>query len=70
MKLCEVSLKFLSKRTWDVVFLSGESGAGKTEAAKQCLSYIGAVSGSVAKIEKKIFKANPILEAFGNVTIC
>jgi len=48
------------------IIISGESGAGKTEAAKQCLSYIGAVSGSVAKIEKKIFKANPILEAFGN----
>eukprot|EP00485_Elphidium_margaritaceum_P007561 CAMPEP_0202691960 /NCGR_PEP_ID=MMETSP1385-20130828/6494_1 /ASSEMBLY_ACC=CAM_ASM_000861 /TAXON_ID=933848 /ORGANISM="Elphidium margaritaceum" /LENGTH=1474 /DNA_ID=CAMNT_0049347425 /DNA_START=27 /DNA_END=4451 /DNA_ORIENTATION=+ len=48
------------------IVISGESGAGKTEATKQCLSYLGAVAGSVAGVEKKVFDANPILESFGN----
>lgn len=48
------------------VVISGESGAGKTEAAKQCLSYLGAVAGSVSGMEKKVFLSNPILETFGN----
>jgi len=48
------------------IIISGESGAGKTEAAKQCLSYIGAVAGSLSNVEQKVFQANPILEAFGN----
>merc|ERR1719193_249354 len=48
------------------IIISGESGAGKTEAAKQVLSYLGAVAGSVSGIEKKVFDANPILESFGN----
>mmetsp|Transcript_10588 Transcript_10588/g.25881 ORF Transcript_10588/g.25881 Transcript_10588/m.25881 type:complete len:1397 (-) Transcript_10588:192-4382(-) len=48
------------------IIISGESGAGKTEATKQCLQYIANVAGSVADVEKKVLQANPILEAYGN----
>jgi len=48
------------------IIISGESGAGKTEATKQCLQYIAEFSGSDANVEQRILSANPVLEAFGN----
>src|SRR3989338_7810054 len=51
------------------VIISGESGAGKTEAAKLIMQYISAVSGSSAAVEfikHVILESNPLLEAFGN----
>ena len=51
------------------VIISGESGAGKTEAAKQIMSYIAAVSGGegdVQRVKDIILGSNPLLEAFGN----
>lgn len=49
-----------------VVYLSGESGAGKTEATKQALNYLAYIAGSATGIQSKILKASPILEGWGN----
>ncbi|XP_014209371.1 unconventional myosin-Ie-like [Copidosoma floridanum] len=51
------------------VIISGESGAGKTVAAKYIMSYIARVSGGgegVQKVKDVILESNPLLEAFGN----
>lgn len=50
---------------FDILY-SGESGAGKTEATKQCLNYLAFLAGSANGIQSKILKASPILEAWGN----
>ncbi|KAM9902281.1 hypothetical protein OXX79_004035 [Metschnikowia pulcherrima] len=58
------------------VIISGESGAGKTEAAKQIMQYIANVSvddqigsgsggGGIAKIKDMVLATNPLLESFG-----
>uniref|UniRef100_A0A8C9VVM4 Osteoclast-stimulating factor 1 n=1 Tax=Scleropages formosus TaxID=113540 RepID=A0A8C9VVM4_SCLFO len=51
------------------VIISGESGAGKTVAAKYIMSYISKVSGGGARVQHIkdiILQSNPLLEAFGN----
>jgi len=51
------------------VIISGESGAGKTEASKLVMKYISAVSGNSAGVDyvkHVILESNPLLEAFGN----
>ncbi|EJS44224.1 myo5p [Saccharomyces arboricola H-6] len=51
------------------VIISGESGAGKTEAAKQIMQYIAAASSahteSIGKIKDMVLATNPLLESFG-----
>eukprot|EP00756_Hemistasia_phaeocysticola_P030308 Hpha_TRINITY_DN16281_c4_g1::TRINITY_DN16281_c4_g1_i2::g.14902::m.14902/K10357/MYO5; myosin V len=57
------------------ILISGESGAGKTEAAKIVMKYLGTLSclrgeeqqkEAARKIAFNINQASPILEAFGN----
>jgi myosin I len=54
------------------IIISGESGAGKTEAAKKVMEYIAAVSSSsdpnsgLEHVKNVILETNPLLEAFGN----
>lgn len=52
------------------VIISGESGAGKTEAAKRIMQYIANVSegrdSSIQKTKDMVLATNPLLESFGN----
>ena len=52
------------------IIISGESGAGKTEAAKRIMQYVANVSGgrdsSIQKIKDMVLATNPLLESFGN----
>ena len=51
------------------IIISGESGAGKTEATKKCLAFLADVAGaspSSEGLDRRLLAANPILEAFGN----
>ncbi|MGH0135475.1 UNVERIFIED_CONTAM: hypothetical protein FKN15_006447 [Acipenser sinensis] len=63
---------FILKVNFDpgnAALLHGESGAGKTVAAKYIMSYISRVSGGGPKVQHVkdiILQSNPLLEAFGN----
>eukprot|EP00922_Rhytidocystis_sp_ex-Travisia-forbesii_P048912 GHVS01072824.1.p1 GENE.GHVS01072824.1~~GHVS01072824.1.p1 ORF type:complete len:839 (-),score=138.58 GHVS01072824.1:86-2602(-) len=50
------------------IIVSGESGAGKTEATKQMMRFFASTkSGNLdTRIQTAVMAANPVLEAFGN----
>uniref|UniRef100_S4R8X9 Myosin IHb n=1 Tax=Petromyzon marinus TaxID=7757 RepID=S4R8X9_PETMA len=56
------------------ILITGESGAGKTEASKKVLHFLSNIceaSPSVDSLRNRLIHSNPILEAFGNaLTLC
>uniref|UniRef100_A0A0B7B8Z7 Myosin motor domain-containing protein n=1 Tax=Arion vulgaris TaxID=1028688 RepID=A0A0B7B8Z7_9EUPU len=51
------------------IIISGESGAGKTEASKVIMQYVAEVSGKgqdIDQVKEQLLQSNPVLEAFGN----
>ena len=53
------------KKVNQCILITGESGAGKTEASKVIMKYIAAVSGSGEKVDKvkdQLLNSNPVLE--------
>eukprot|EP01059_Diplonema_ambulator_P016677 TRINITY_DN283_c0_g1_i1.p1 TRINITY_DN283_c0_g1~~TRINITY_DN283_c0_g1_i1.p1 ORF type:complete len:1165 (+),score=492.95 TRINITY_DN283_c0_g1_i1:85-3579(+) len=59
----------ISEEENQCVIISGESGAGKTEASKQIMAYIAEVSPKsedMDRAKKVMLDSNPVLEAFGN----
>ena len=50
------------------IIISGESGAGKTEASKLVMQYVAAVSGKgeeVDRVKEQLLQSNPVLEGVG-----
>jgi len=62
--------RMVNEGSSQAAIISGESGAGKTEAAKLLLNYVSAVSGDTSgrsqHIKDCIRETNPLLESFGN----
>uniref|UniRef100_A0A4W3IKF6 Myosin Ic, paralog b n=1 Tax=Callorhinchus milii TaxID=7868 RepID=A0A4W3IKF6_CALMI len=58
-----------SEKKDQCILISGESGAGKTEASKKILQYYAVTcpaSGRVESVKDRLLQSNPVLEAFGN----
>ena len=68
--------QMLESKKKQAIVISGESGAGKTESAKQAMKFLtqmnkfiedkGSTTDAHDGIEQKILECNPVLEAFGN----
>ncbi|XP_030631998.1 myosin Ic, paralog b isoform X3 [Chanos chanos] len=58
-----------TERRDQCILISGESGAGKTEASKKVLQYYAVTcpaSDKVQTVKDRLLQSNPVLEAFGN----
>uniref|UniRef100_A0A3P8UYF8 Unconventional myosin-Ic n=1 Tax=Cynoglossus semilaevis TaxID=244447 RepID=A0A3P8UYF8_CYNSE len=58
-----------TERKDQCILISGESGAGKTEASKKILQYYAVTcpaSDQVQTVKDRLLQSNPVLEAFGN----
>ncbi|GFT88678.1 unconventional myosin-Ia [Nephila pilipes] len=66
----DASFRSMKDRNLDQsVIITGESGAGKTEACKCVMQYLAMVSGFASDmdcIKEQLLQSNFILEAFGN----
>jgi myosin heavy subunit len=67
--------ELIDRKQDQCILVSGESGAGKTEAVKIVMKYLSAISvkysppasqQQTAAVGKKLLQASPILEGFGN----
>ncbi|KAL9252357.1 Myosin-1-like protein [Drosera capensis] len=48
------------------IIISGDSGAGKTEAEKLAMQYLAHLAGGTGGVESEVLQTSCILEAFGN----
>lgn len=70
--IADAAHKILKQRYTDTcILISGESGAGKTEASKIIMKYIAAVTNlhaqsDIEKVKNVLIQSNSILETFGN----
>lgn len=72
----ELDVAQLSSGRSQSILVSGESGAGKTEATKICMQYLaridslngmsGSRRASVEGLTERVLQSSPVLEAFGN----
>ncbi|XP_046293807.1 unconventional myosin-Ig isoform X3 [Marmota monax] len=70
--VANAAYKAMKRRSRDTcIVISGESGAGKTEASKHIMQYIAAVTNpsqraEVERVKDVLLKSTCVLEAFGN----
>ncbi|CAL8299038.1 unnamed protein product [Lota lota] len=70
--VADAAYKAMKRRAKDTcIVISGESGAGKTEASKYIMQYIAAITNpsqreEVENVKNVLLKSNCVLEAFGN----
>ncbi|XP_044275440.1 unconventional myosin-Ig-like isoform X1 [Varanus komodoensis] len=70
--VADAAYKAMKRRAKDTcIVISGESGAGKTEASKYIMHYIAAITNptqraEVERVKNVLLQSNCVLEAFGN----